>query len=96
MKTILGQENKNELKRVQKILLNQMERLDDEEIMHERSKKEIGRSGALSQQASAFIKSIQTQMKILELSGKYNVETQDMNEFLGISSIEDANEKDTK
>lgn len=92
MKTILGKENKNELKRVQKILLNQMERLDDEEIMKERGKREIGRSGALSQQASAFIKSIQTQMKILELSGKYNVETQTMNEYLGI----DTNEKNFK
>lgn len=88
MKTILGKENKNELKRVQKVLLNQMERLDDEEIMKERGKREIGRSGAISQSASAFIKSIQTQMKILEMSGKYNVETKDMNEYLGIRSEE--------
>lgn len=88
MRTILGKENKNELKRVQKVLLNQMERLDDEEIMKERGKREIGRSGAISQSASAFVKSIQTQMKILELSGKYNVEVKDMNEFLGIKSEE--------
>lgn len=84
MKTILGQENKSELKRVQKILLNQMGRLDDEEIMKERGKREIGRSGAISQSASAFVKSIQVQMKVLELTGKYNVEVDDMNEFLGI------------
>ena len=84
MKTILGKDNKNELKRIQRILINQMSRLDDEEIMKERGKREIARSGALSQQASSFIKSVQVQMRILELSGKYNVNMQDMNEFLGI------------
>lgn len=86
MKTILGVKNDNELKRVQKVLLNQMDRLDDEEIMKERGKREIMRSGAISQSASAFVKSIQTQMRILEMSGKYNVEVQDMNNFLGIKS----------
>ena len=91
MKTILGQENNNELKRVQKVLLNQMERLDDEEIMKERGKREIMRSGALSQSAISYIKSVALQTKILELSGKYNVEVKDMNNYLGIN-----NEKETK
>lgn len=84
MKTILGKENKNELKKVQRILINQMGRLDDEQIMKERGKREIQRSGALSQSASSYIKSVQTQIKVLELSGKYNVNMEDMNEFLGI------------
>ena len=84
MKTILGQKNDTELKRIQRILVNQMERLDDEQIMKERGKREIGRSGALSQSASAYIKSVATQMKIIELSGKYNVEMDTMNEFLGL------------
>ena len=84
MKTILNQKNNNELKRVQKILLNQMERLDDEEIMKERGKREIQRSGVLSQSAIYFIKSVSLQAKILELAGKYNVEVEDMNDYLGI------------
>lgn len=84
MKTILGRENQNDIKRYQKILLNQAERLDDEEIMKERGKREIARSGALSQNAISFIKSVQVQMKILEMSGKYNVEVKDMNNYLGI------------
>lgn len=86
MKTILNQTNNNELKRVQKILLNQMDRLDDEEVMKERGKREIQRSGAISQSAVAFVKSIQMQTKIIELSGKYNVEVETMNEFLGIDN----------
>lgn len=86
MKTILNQTNNNELKRVQKILINQMDRLDDDEVMKESGKREIQRSGAISQSAVAFVKSIQTQTKILELSGKYNVEVETMNEFLGIDN----------
>lgn len=86
IKTILGKENNNELKRIQKILLNQMERLDNEEIMKERGKREIGRSGALSQQASQYLKSVTTQLKIVEASNKYNVEPDTMNDYLGIKS----------
>jgi hypothetical protein len=86
MKTVLGVKNENELKKVQKILLNQMDRLDDEEIMKERGKREIMRSGAISQSSMSFIKSIQTQLRILEMSGKYNVEVNDMNNYLGIKS----------
>lgn len=88
MKTVLGVKNDNELKKIQKILLNQMERLDDEEVMKERGKREIMRSGAISQSSVSFIKSVQTQMRILEMSGKYNVEVNDMNNYLGIKSDE--------
>lgn len=86
IKTILGKENENDLKKYQKILLNQAERLDDNEIMNERGKREIARSGALSQNATAFVKSIQTQLKIVEVSSKYNVEPDTMNDYLGIKS----------
>lgn len=82
--SILGKENKNDLKKYQKILLNQAERLDNNELMKENGKREINRSGALSQNAVSFIKSIQTQLKILEASSKYNVEPDTMNEYLGI------------
>lgn len=86
MKTILGVKNNNELKKIQKILLNQMERLDDNDIMKEHGRTEIMRSGAISQSSISFIKSIQTQLRILEMSGKYNVEVNDMNNYLGIKS----------
>ena len=86
MKTILGKENKNELQRIQKYLLNQMGRLDSDKIMKKEGNKEIQRSGALSQSASSYVKSVQTQMRVLDLSGKYNVDMEDMNKFLNIES----------
>ena len=52
----------------------------------EQGKREIARSGALSQNAVSFIKSIQTQLKIVEVSSKYNVEPDTMNDYLGIKS----------
>lgn len=75
--------NDNELKRVQKILLNQMNRLDDENTMNHNGKREMQRSGAISQNASAYIKSVLTQIKILELSNKVAT-TEQINEYLGI------------
>ena len=86
MKTILGKENKNELQRIQKYLLNQMGRLDSDKIMKKEGNKEIQRSGALSQSASSYVKSVQTQIKVLDISGKYNVDMEDMNKFLNIES----------
>ena len=62
-----------------------MNRLNDEETMKSNGKREIMRSGALSQSASAYVKSVQTQIKILDLSNKYDTKVADMNEFLGIS-----------
>lgn len=80
--------NDNELKRVQRILLNQMGRLDDEEIMKSNGKREIMRSGAISQSASAYVKSVQTQIKVLDLSTKYGSNVEEVNKFLGIEKSE--------
>lgn len=76
--------NENELKKVQKILLNQMSRLDDEEIMKQIGNREMKRSNAISQSASAYVKSIQTQIKVLDLTQRYNTNANDINKFLGI------------
>lgn len=92
IKTILSPKggtipNNNELKRIQGFLLNQMERLDDDELIKTYNKREIARAGALSQQASAYSKAVANQIRILELSSKYNVEPDDMNEYLGIKTL---------
>ena len=86
MKFKLDKKNNNELQRIQRILLNQMERLDNEDIMKERGNKEIKVSGALSQSACSYIKSVQTQIRVLDLSNKYGVKVNEMNEYLGIKN----------
>ena len=58
----------NNLIKIQEMLLNQMERLDNNELMQKGlGNREIQRSGALSQSASAYIKSVNTSLKIKEI-----------------------------
>ena len=59
----------NKLIEIQNVLYNQIKRLDDNKLM-EQNNKEIQRSGALSQSAGAYIKSVQTQIKVKEMAGK--------------------------
>ena len=59
----------NKLIDIQNALYNQIKRLDNNEIMSQNN-KEIQRSGALSQSAGAYIKSVQTQIKVKEMAGK--------------------------
>ena len=89
MKKLFKKEkNNNELQRIQKILLNEMERLDNQEIMAERGNKEIKVSGALSKSATSYIKAVQTQIKVFDLSNKYNTKVSELNEFFGINKSE--------
>lgn len=59
----------NRLIKIQEMLFNQMERLDNNDLMEKGlGKREIQRSGALSQSAGAYIKSVQTQLKVKEMT----------------------------
>ena len=61
----------NRLIKIQDMLYNQMKRLDDNELMNQGlGKREIQRSGALSQSAGAYLKSVQTQLKVKEMVRK--------------------------
>ena len=60
----------NKIIKIQEMLLNQMERLNDDELIKSYAKRETTRSGALSQSASAYIKAVNTQLKVKELCSK--------------------------
>lgn len=74
----------NRILKIQDILMNQMERLDDEEIMKVSSKKEIMRSGALSQSASSFLKAVNTSIKIEQMAKENKVDSHVYNDKFGI------------
>lgn len=58
----------NKLIRIQEMLFNQMERLDDDKLMQKGlGNREIQRSGALSQSVCAYIKSVNTSIKVKEM-----------------------------
>lgn len=60
-------EKVNKLLRAQDMLYNEMKRLDDEQYMKENGKREIMRSGALSQSVSAYIKAVSIQIRVKEM-----------------------------
>lgn len=57
----------NKLLRAQDMLYNEMKRLDDEQYMKVNGKREIMRSGALSQSVSAYIKAVGIQIRVKEM-----------------------------
>ena len=58
----------NDLKEIQKMLMTQMKRLDTAVAGEVRI--ETARSGALSQNASAYVKSVQISLKVKEMVSK--------------------------
>jgi hypothetical protein len=75
----------NRLIKIQEMLFNQMERLDNNDLMEKGlGKREIQRSGALSQSAASYIKSVQTQLKIMEMTKGRSQD--DLLEQLGVLS----------
>lgn len=60
---------KNHLKEIQDLMLKQMHRLD-EGCAKSEIQLEIGRSGALSQNAQAYLKALATSIKVKEMVKK--------------------------
>ena len=60
--------NKNELIEIQKLLQKQMNRLD--EAVASEVAIEVGRSGAMSQNAQAYLKAVNTSIKVKEMCNK--------------------------
>lgn len=58
--------NKNNIIEIQDLLMKQMKRLD--EAVAREVTQEIGRSGALSQNAQAYLKAVATTLKVKEMS----------------------------
>lgn len=59
---------KNKIIRIQEMLYDEMERLSDDEVIRTYAKREVSRSQALTQSAGAYIKAINTNLKIKELA----------------------------
>lgn len=63
-----NKDNKNELIEIQKLLKKQMIRLD--EAVSKEIPIEVNRSGAMSQNAQAYLKAVNTSIKVKEMCGK--------------------------
>ena len=75
----------NKIIDVQEMLFRQMKRLDDDtKMLGENSRKEIARSTALYNQATGFIKAVNTNLKIMELAKKDQNRIKDITKYLGL------------
>lgn len=78
----------NNLIKIQKMLLSQMERLDDDELMKSNAQVEISRGNALSQSAVTFLKSVNIGLRIIEASKKYKTRKEKLSKELGVTDEE--------
>ena len=75
----------NNLINMQEMLLRQMERLDELDNKIGVNKiEEISRANALSQNATTFLKSVNTGLRIIDVSKKYEMEKTKLTKQLGV------------
>ena len=74
----------NNIIKLQEILMKEMERLDDNNKMENDAYEEIERSKAISGTASAYLKSVSTNIKVMETAEKYKINNSDLEKKLGL------------
>lgn len=75
----------NRLLKMQEMIYRQMERIDNDELMIKGlGQREIQRSSSLTALSSAFIKNVQTGIKIKEIAKKNNEDKQSLLKELGV------------
>ena len=79
--------NTNELIEIQKLLKKQMIRLD--EAVAREVPQEINRSGALSQNAQAYLKSVATSLRVKEMTSKNPVAEKTILQEIGVLNGEE-------
>lgn len=71
--------------KMQKMLMRQMVRLDElDSKIGESKQEEISRANALSQTAVTFLKSVNTGLRIIEVSKKYETKEKALSKKLGV------------
>jgi len=81
----------NKILKIQEMLFDEMNKLSDDELMKAFAKREVSRSQALTQSAGAYIKAINTQLKIKELVNNSSSKEKALLESLGVIENESNN-----
>ena len=76
----------NNLIKIQEMLMRQMERLDDNDLMNIKNKEEVARGNALSQSAVTFLKSVNVGLRVIEMSDKIGANKKELSKQLGVES----------
>lgn len=82
----------NEILKIQQKLMNEMDKLEDAEHMKLYGKKEVSISQALTQSAGAYLKAVNTQLKIKDIVNHNSEKEKELLESIGVLKNE-ANNK---
>lgn len=74
----------NKLIKIQEMLMRQMERLDDNELMQYNNAREIARGNTLSGNATTFLKSVNVGMRVIDMANKYEMKEEAIAKKIGI------------
>ena len=74
----------NKIIDIQEIVFKQLKRLDDDKLMEESGAEEIARSNVISNNAQTFIKSVNTQIKIMEMAERQGHQVRKLTHDLGL------------
>ena len=77
-------EKSNKIIAIQELLMREMARLDDNVYMLNNGKEEVLRSNALTNNATAFLKALNIQLRIKEVAEKTHITQHSLNKELGI------------
>ena len=76
---------KNNLIKIQEMLMRQMERLDDNDLMETNCRDEVARGNAISQSANTFLKSVNVGIRVIEMSKNLEIKQETLKNELGIN-----------
>ena len=74
----------NSILTIQEMLMREMKRLDDNELMKKDGANEIARSNALSHQATTYLKSVNLSIRIMEVADKNQQTRETVQKELGL------------
>lgn len=80
----------NNLLEMQEMLFAEMKRLSDDKLMEEKGMEEVARSNALSASALTILKSINAQLRIEEVSQKYEINEKVLHKKIGLMYDDEA------
>lgn len=75
----------NKIIDIQEIVFRQLQRLDNNEIMSAMGAEEIARSNVISNNAQTFIKSVNTNIKIMEMAERQGHQVRKLTHDLGLT-----------
>jgi hypothetical protein len=76
----------NKIIEVQKIVLDELERLNNDVLMKETGQEEIQRGNVISKITKSYVQLINTNLKVLEYVDSREKQIEEVNNILGISN----------